>query len=73
MIDWSREAFLIGATIFYSVLGGLLLALAYKVFDRLTPTDLGKAIFADHNIAAAIALGLFLVALAIIIAAAVHG
>jgi uncharacterized membrane protein YjfL (UPF0719 family) len=73
MIDWAREGFLVAATVFYSILGGVLLAIAYKVFDWLTPTDLGKAIFSEQNVAAAVALGLFLVALAIIIAAAVHG
>ncbi|HWP29440.1 MAG TPA: DUF350 domain-containing protein [Chloroflexota bacterium] len=72
MIDWGRELFLLVASIVYAVLGGALLLLAYKLFDWATPHDLGGAIFAEKNVAAAIAVGAYLVALAVIIAAAIH-
>lgn len=72
MIDWGRELFLFGASIVYAVLGGVLLLVAYKVLDCATPHDLGHAIFADKNLAAAVVLSGFLIALAIIIQAAIH-
>jgi len=72
MVDWGRETFLLLASIVYAVLGGGLLLISYKVFDWATPHDLSNAIFQDGNTAAAIAVGAFLLALAIIIAAAIH-
>lgn len=66
-----REITLIILTVVYALLGMGLLALAYKVFDMMTPMDLGKLIFEEQNTAAAVATGLFMVALAIIIAAAI--
>ncbi|MBX5493360.1 MAG: DUF350 domain-containing protein [Chloroflexi bacterium] len=72
MIDWGREIFLLVASIVYAVLGGILLLVAYKVFDWVTPHDLDHAIFTDKNLAAAVVLGGFLIALAIIINAAIH-
>ncbi len=72
MVDWGREIFLFVASVVYAALGGLLLLVAYKVFDWCTPHDLGQRIFEENNTAAAIMAGAFLVALALIIAAAIH-
>lgn len=72
MVDWGREVFLFVASIVYAVLGGILLLVAYKVFDWATPHDLGREIFEKNNHAAAILAGGFLIALALIIAAAIH-
>ena len=58
---------------FYAIVGVFLLFASYKLFDALTPTDLSKAIFEDKNVAAAIAVGLFMLGVATIIAAAVRG
>ncbi len=58
---------------FYAVIGVILLFVSYKLFDALTPTDLNKAIFTDKNVAAAVAVGLFMLGVATIIAAAVRG
>ena len=71
MVDWGREVFLFVSSIVYAVLGGVLLIIAYKLFDRATPHNLGQTIFKENNTAAAIALGGFLIALALIIAAAI--
>ena len=71
MIDWGRETFLFVASIVYAVLGGGLLLIAYKVFDLATPRDLSHAIFEDRNVAAAVVVGAYLVALAVIIHAAI--
>jgi putative membrane protein len=72
MVDWGREVFLFGSSIAYAILGGVLLLVAYKVFDWATPHDLGREIFEKNNTAAAILAGGFLIALALIIAAAIH-
>ena len=72
MVDWGREAFLFISSIVYAFLGGTLLVIAYKLFDRATPRDLSQLIFHEQNMAAAITVGAFLVALALIIAAAIN-
>jgi uncharacterized membrane protein YjfL (UPF0719 family) len=73
VVDWGRELFLLVASIVYAALGGALLLVAYKLFDWTTPHDLNKLIFEENNTAAAVAVGAFLIALAIIIASAIHG
>ena len=72
-MELGREITLLLLTLVYAVMGIILLAIAYRVFDMFTPKDLGKIIFEEGNVAAAVAVGLFLVALAIIISAAIHG
>lgn len=72
MVDWGREVFLFLSSITYAILGGVLLLAAYKVFDWATPHDLGREIFEKNNSAAAILAGGFLIALALIIAAAIR-
>ena len=72
MVDWGREVFLFVSSIAYAVLGGILLLVAYKVFDWATPHDLDREIFEKNNIAAALMAGGFLIALALIISAAIH-
>jgi uncharacterized membrane protein YjfL (UPF0719 family) len=71
MIDWGREVFLFVSSIVYATLGGVLLLVAYKVFDHATPQDLSHTIFHEHNTAAAIVAAGFMIALALIIAAAI--
>jgi putative membrane protein len=72
MIDWGRETFLFVSSMVYAVLGGVLLLIAYRVFDAVTPRDLGEQIFHQGNVAAAVVVGAYLIALALIIAAAIH-
>jgi uncharacterized membrane protein YjfL (UPF0719 family) len=55
----------------FAVLGFILLFVGYRVFDKLTPTDLNKRIFEDGNVAAAILAGAFVLGLAAIIAMAI--
>lgn len=57
----------------FSALGFILLFLGYRVFDWLTPTDLNKDIFEKGNMAAAVLAGAFVLALAIVVAAAIVG
>ena len=39
MVDWGRETFLFVSSIVYAALGAILLLLAYKLFDAVTPFD----------------------------------
>ena len=57
----------------YALVGMVLLYVGYKVFDMITPTDMQRAIFVDANRAVAIIAGAFILGLAIIIGAAIHG
>ena len=57
----------------FAILGFILLFAGYKVFDALTPMPLSKQIFEEHNLAAGVMAGAFVIALAIVIAAAIHG
>ena len=59
-------------SIVFSVLGFILLFLGFKVFDWLTPADLSKKIFEDGNMAAALVMAAFIIALAQVVAAAIN-
>lgn len=58
-------------SILFAVIGFVLLFVGYRVFDWLTPTDLGDDIFRKNNMAAAIFAGAFVIALAIIVGHAI--
>ena len=58
-------------TTIFAVLGFIILFLGYRVFDWLTPTNLGEDIFQKGNVAAAVFAGAFVIALAIIISHAI--
>ena len=72
MIDWGRETFLFMSSIVYAALGTVLLLIAFRLVDILTPKDLSELIFDRGNVAAAIVVAGFLIGLAIIIASAIH-
>lgn len=57
----------------FSAIGIVGLAISFVVFDKITPGNLWKEIVEEHNIALAIAAGAMTIALAQIIAAAIHG
>lgn len=63
---------LILATVF-SVLGFALLFVGYRLLDALTPTDMARKIFEEGNVAVSILAGAFVIGLAIVIAASIHG
>lgn len=58
------------ASLAFGMAGIVLMVAAYKVFDWLTPGNLGKEILEKGNIAAAILATGFLLAVAVIVAAA---
>ena len=60
-------------SIIYAVLGMILLYVGYKVFDLVTPTDMQKKIFEENNVAVAVTVGAFILGLAVVIGAAIHG
>ena len=59
-------------SLLFAVLGFALMFLAYKVYDWITPRNLGKLIFEESNLAAAIALASVNIGIALIVASAIH-
>ena len=60
------------AAIVFAIIGVLLFILAFMLFDKLTPGSLWKELIEDQNTAIGALMGAVAIALAIIIAAAVH-
>lgn len=56
----------------YAFTGMVLLFVAYKLFDLLTPTDLQKKIFDEGNVAVAVAVGFFMLGVAVVLHAALR-
>jgi putative membrane protein len=59
------------ATVVYAFLGGFMLVGLFWVIDRIVPTDIWRGIVEDKNVALAIVVAGFVVALGLIIAAAI--
>jgi len=60
------------AAILFAIIGVILFIVAFMVFDKLTPGSLWKELSEDQNTAIGVLMGAVAIALAIIIAAAVH-
>jgi putative membrane protein len=60
------------ASIVYSVLGILILVIAFWIIEKITPENMWKEIIDKHNIALAIVCAAFMIAVAIIISSAIH-
>lgn len=63
----------IAATLVYAVLGVVILALGFILWDKLTPVDLWKEICEKQNVALAVLAGAFAIGISIVVAAAIHG
>jgi len=61
------------ASIIYSVLGIVILVISFYLFNKLTPGTLRREIMEEHNTALAIIAAAFMLAVALIISAAIHG
>jgi putative membrane protein len=61
------------ASLIYSLLGILILVASFYIIDRLTPKTLWKEIMDEHNTALAIVAAAFMLSVALIISAAIHG
>ena len=60
-------------SVIYSVIGIAILVIAYVISEKITPENLRKEIIEKQNTALAIVSGSFILAIAIIIATAIHG
>lgn len=60
------------AFIVYTLMGTALMAVSFKIFDRLFRANIEKEIFEHKNIAAGIVVAGLLIGIAIIAASAMH-
>ena len=56
----------------YAMLGIVIFALSFMIWDKITPYDLWKEIVVEKNVALALMVGCMSLGMCIIIAAAVH-
>lgn len=61
------------SSIVFSLLGIAILLTVFVVLEKITPENLWKEVIQEKNSAIAILGGSFMIAIAIIIAAAIHG
>ncbi|QKG58748.1 DUF350 domain-containing protein [Hymenobacter sp. BRD128] len=61
------------ASIVYSLLGIAILVVSFYLFNKLTPGTMRREILEEHNTALAIMSAAFMLAVALIISAAIHG
>jgi uncharacterized membrane protein YjfL (UPF0719 family) len=57
----------------FSVLGFALLFFGYRILDAIEPADIRRKIFEEGNVAAGVFTGAFIIAIALIVAASIHG
>jgi len=72
MFEYLKPAALIGSII-YSVIGIILVMIGFVVVDKITPYDLWKELIENRNQPLATVVAAFCLAIAIIVAAAIHG
>jgi len=72
MFEYLKPAALIGSVI-YSVIGIILVIIGFIVVDKITPYDLWKELIENRNQPLATVVAAFCLAIAIIVAAAIHG
>ncbi len=73
MPDLTSDIRIFIISIVYAAIGMGLLYAGYRVFDWLTPTNMQEKIFKEGNVAVGIIAGAFIIGLAIVIGAAIHG
>lgn len=61
------------SSILFSIIGLVIFGIAFFVFDKLTPGDLGVEIVQKQNTAAAIVVGALAIGISIIVAMSIHG
>jgi uncharacterized membrane protein YjfL (UPF0719 family) len=61
------------ASLVYSLVGIVILALTFWFVEKITPENLWKEILEKQNMALAIIAAAFMIALSIIISSAIHG
>lgn len=60
-------------SLIFSVLGIIILLLAYFLVERLTPENTWKEIVEKNNVSIAIVFAAFIIGISMIISAAIHG
>jgi putative membrane protein len=60
------------ASLLYSFIGIAVLGISFWVFEKITPENVWKEIIEKQNVAIAIVAAAFMIAIAIIIASAIH-
>lgn len=71
MIEYLKPAALIGSVV-YSVIGVILVMVAFVIIDKITPYDLWKELIENRNQPLATVVAAFCIAIAIIVAASIH-
>jgi putative membrane protein len=69
---WMEHSRPIVDSIVYSILGSLILLLAFYAIEKLLPFSMRKEIADDQNVSLGIILGAFIIGLSMIIAAAIQ-
>ncbi len=70
-MEYLKPAALIGSLV-YSVIGIVVMVFAFVIIDKITPYDLWKELCENRNQPIATVAAAFLIAIAIIVAAAIH-
>ena len=60
------------AAVVFALLGVILFVVGFMIFDKITPGSLWKVLLEDQNTALGVLMGCVAIALAIVIAAAIH-
>ncbi len=71
-MEYLKPAAIIGS-ILYSVIGIVLVVVGFIIVDRMTPYDLWKELIENRNQPLATVVAAFCLAIALIVAAAIHG
>ena len=71
-MEYLKPAALVGSLV-YSVLGIVMVAVAFEVIDKNTPYNLWKELIEERNQPLATVVAAFCIAIAIIVGAAIHG
>ncbi len=71
MLEYLKPVALIGSIV-YSVIGILLVIIGFVVIDKITPYNLWKELIENRNQPLATVVAAFVLAIAIIVAAAIH-
>ncbi|WP_166922528.1 DUF350 domain-containing protein [Flavobacterium poyangense] len=60
-------------SILFSLLGIIILLVAYFIIEKITPENTWKEVVEKNNVAVAIVLASFIIGISMIISAAIHG
>lgn len=70
-MEYLKPVALVGSIV-YSIIGTILVALFFVIIDKITPYDLWKELIENRNQPLATVVAAFTIAIAIIVAAAIH-